>query len=175
MTREQEKAMFAKRNQGNPRSSIMPDFVAVKTKKGITIFDVPKNKGNKNIPDLSDRQKQNRFYEREVIDSISSEGFDVKEPKTDKEKLQFLKDTFRSEFGFQIERIGERKAFEEWISGLPSSFNIEFTNVGILKLAKKSGSLPQDATEKQEARVLENYFNFITVKTFQAFNKFKVK
>ena len=123
---------------------------------------------------LTERQKQNRFYEKEIISSIDASGYD-KNPGTDKEKLQFLKDTFRSEYGFMIKRVGEQRAFKEWIQGLPSSFNIPFQNNEILKLAKKSGSLPENATEKQENRVLENYWNFMTVKTFQAFKKHKVE
>jgi len=139
-------------------------------------IDIEKELKLKAVKPLSDRQKQNQFYEDYVLDSISNEGYDDAKPlKTPKEKLQFLKDTFRSEYSFMIERVGERKAFEEWIAGLPSSFNIEFMNYEILKLAKKSGSLPENATDKQEDRVLENYWNFISVKTFQAFNKYDVK
>ena len=123
---------------------------------------------------LSARQITNRKYERAIIDSIDSEGYD-ENPITDKEKLQFLKDTFRAEYGWAIERMGEQKAFSEWISGLPSSFSIPFMNRDILELAKVMGSLPEDATEKQEDRVLENYWNFMTVKTFQSFRKYKIR
>ena len=120
------------------------------------------------------RAEQNKFYENYIIDAIDSDAYDVK-TTTKKEKLQFLKDTFRSEYGFAISRMGEVNAFKEWIQGLPSVFNIPFQNYEILQLAKKSGSLPQNATEKQEDRVLDNYWNFMAVKTFQAFRKYKVR
>jgi len=144
-------------------------------------LDVPSSQlnaeGKKEKKLMSDRAKQNKFYEDYVIDSISSEGYD-EQPKTKKEKLQFLYDTFKDEYwnnNPSVQRLGETKAFEEWIKGLPSSYNIEFSNYDILKLAKRSGSLPENATEKQEDRVLENYWNFISVKTFQAFKKYDVK
>ena len=124
--------------------------------------------------ELSEKQKQNKFYEDYIIESISSEGYDV-DLKTKKEKLQFLKDTFKSEYGHAISTQGEQKAFQNWIQGLPSSFNIEFYNHEILQLAKKSGSLPQNATEKQEDKVLSNYWQFMTVHTFKAFKKYGVE
>jgi len=48
-------------------------------------------------------------------------------------------------------------------------------NYKIIEIAKKSGSLPKNATQNQEDRVLENYWNFMASKTFQLFNKYGVK
>ncbi len=126
---------------------------------------------------LSEKQISNRLYEKEVIDSINGESYG-KTFKSDKEKLQFLKDTFRSEFwdnNPSAQRMGEQNAFKEWISGLPSTFNIPFTYHDIIKLAKKNKSLPINSTEKQEDRVIENYWNFMANKTFLAFRKYNVK
>lgn len=125
---------------------------------------------------LSERQISNAKYEKYIIDSIDAESYG-KEPKNNKEKLQFLRDTFRDEYydgNPNAQSMGERRAFEEWIRGLPSSFNIDFYNTDILKLAKKNGTLRADASEKEEERVLENYWNYITNKTFIAFNKYDV-
>lgn len=133
-----------------------------------------KKKIEKNKVELTDRQKANRNYEAYIIESINSDDYDA-DPKTKKEKLQFLKDNFKSEYGFMIARVGEQNAFKEWISGLPSSFNIEFMNYKILLLAKKMGSLPENATDKQEDKVLENYWNFMANKTFQTFRKYGVQ
>ena len=119
--------------------------------------------------------EQRKNYEKYVLDSIDASGYEGQNPKTDKEKLQFLKDTFKSEYGFAIKQKGERKAFEEWISGLPSSYNIEFYNNKILELAKKMGSLSQNPTEKQEDQVIEGYFGYMTNQTFRLFEKNGVK
>jgi len=110
-----------------------------------------------------------------ILEAIDNEGYDdAKELKTDKEKLQFLMNTFKSEYGWSIERYGMNKAFAEWIAGLPSSFNIDFENYKILELARAWGSLKAFATEAQEDKILLNWFNFVTVKTFQLFRKHKI-
>lgn len=110
-----------------------------------------------------------------IVEAISTDGYDfpAKSP-SDKMLLQFLYDTFRSEYGWSIERYGEQKAFSEWIMGLPSSFNVDFENYKILQLAVKLGSIPVDYTEKQADNILANWWNFITAKTFQLFRKHKV-
>ena len=108
-----------------------------------------------------------------MLNAINSEDY-AKNPITPKEKLQFILNTFRSEYGWAIERYGQTKAFTEWISGLPSSFNIDFENYRILELAHKWESLPANPTERQEQKILENWFNFITVKFFQLCKRYKV-
>jgi len=45
-------------------------------------------------------------------DLMESYGLD-KEPETPAEKLQFVYDTFLSEKGYEIKRIGEYKAFQD--------------------------------------------------------------
>jgi len=105
-----------------------------------------------------------------IINAIDADGYDT-EPTTDTEKLQFLFDTFRNEYGWMIERVGHQTAFAEWCKGLPSAFNIEFTNWGIIELAKSWGSLAKDATERQCDKIVENYWQFIASKTFQLFKK----
>jgi hypothetical protein len=118
-------------------------------------------------------EKKNKYY-RYIIKSINSENYDVV-TKGRKEKLQFLSDTFKKEMGWNIERIGQGKAFEEWIMELPTVFNIVFSNYDILNLAKRLGSLSTRATDKQQNRILENYWNFITSLTFQLFRKYNIK
>lgn len=111
-----------------------------------------------------------------ILDAINSDVYDVT-TKTDKEKLQFLYDTFKKEFCYEqnLQRYGsEYNCFKEWIPGLPSQFNIEWTNYEIIKLAKKWGSIPENATEQQEDKIIENYWNFITSHTFQLFRKYKI-
>ena len=114
-------------------------------------------------------------YYRYIVKSINSDNYDVVTTGR-KEKLQFLSDTFKKEMGWNIERVGQGKAFQEWIMGLPTVFNIEFENYEILHLAVKMGSLPKrGATAKQQDRILENYWNFITSLTFQLFRKYNIK
>lgn len=113
-----------------------------------------------------------RTVKQYILDAISNEGYDdAKELVTEAEKLDFLAKTFIGEYSYAVDRLGASKAFADWIMGLPSSFNIDFENYKILELAKAWGSIPADATERQKDKILENWFNFITVKTFQLFRK----
>lgn len=108
-----------------------------------------------------------------ILSCIDSEAYDVK-TETIEEKLAFLYNTFSKEKDYEIARIGENKAFQNWIMGLPTVFNIVFYNSDIIDLAKKWGSLKKNATEKQEQKILDNYWNFITCKVFQLFKKYRI-
>jgi hypothetical protein len=119
---------------------------------------------------MTKTQKKAQAY---IIDCIDSEAYEVK-TSTDKEKIQFLFDTFRNEYGWYIERVGVNEALKEWYMGLPSVFNMAFTNYDILQLAKKWGTLAENATEKQEDKILSNYWNLLASNTIQLFNKHKV-
>lgn len=119
------------------------------------------------------KKSSNDFYEKVIINAISTDGFDlVKQPKTTKEKLEFLKERFQSEYGYAINRIGYQDAMRDWYQGL--AIDIPFYNNDIIELAKKGGSLPQNATEKQEDKIIENYWSFMARKTLGLFRKYKV-
>ena len=117
------------------------------------------------------------FVNPYILECIESEGYGVV-TNSDEEKLRFLYNTFISEYWYKENQTYYHNniivAFSSWCQGLPSSFNIEFENYKIIELAKKWGSLPLDATEKQEDKILENYWNFIAVKTFQLFRKYNI-
>ena len=114
-----------------------------------------------------------------VINCISDnlkENYNLdKEPTTDKEKLQFVFDCFKSEVGHNIKRKGKFNAFTSWLQGLPSVLgNLDFSNYQILRIAVEWESLPKNATKKQQDKILENWFPFIANKFFQAANKNKI-
>ncbi len=133
---------------------------------------------------LTKRMMLDRQVKEYIINAIDNSNYDDEQgqpllfdskEENPKEWLCFLYDTFRSEYGWHIEQVGEQRAFREWIMGLPSSFNIDFENYKILQIAVKWGSIPAEYTEKQADKILENWFNFITVKTFQLFRKYKIQ
>lgn len=109
-----------------------------------------------------------------LYDCIDGDGYDV-ELNTNEDKARFLWETFNSEYGWAVERYGLYKAVAEWLSGLPSSISIPFYNSDIVELAKKMGSLPEDATEKQEDKILENYWNFMANKIVRIFDTYKLR
>lgn len=108
----------------------------------------------------------------------------------DRDKLQFLFDTFKSEYWHDYNKKyykwNIQEAFKNWVMGLPSVFNIDFENYRILEIAKEWGQIPTtidtDIPRKQydkmvedlEDHIIENWFNFITNKTFQLFRKHKI-
>jgi len=126
---------------------------------------------------MKDRKQFNQVVRQYIIDCIDSENYDVV-TTTDAEKLTFLYQTFKSEGGspekLRYYKGNEYKTFENWIQGLPSSFNVDFENYRIIEIAKQWESIPQAATDRQEDKILESWFNFITVNTFKLFRKYKI-
>jgi hypothetical protein len=111
-----------------------------------------------------------------ILNAIDSEAYEVK-TATDTDKLQFLADTFKKEYCYpqNLQRYGSyQETFRQWIMGLPSVFNIDFENYRILEIAREWKSIPQNATEKQEDKMLENWFNLIASKTFILMKKHNV-
>lgn len=108
-----------------------------------------------------------------ILNAIDGSGYE-REPQTEQQKLLFLATTFKSEYcypqNFVIHNTVQ-KVLTEWISGLPSCFNIDFNYCDILKVAKSFGNLPETMTAKQEDKILTNWFNFIAAHTLQLMNR----
>ena len=110
-------------------------------------------------------------YKQYFIDYISAEDYNHKELKTDKEKLQFVFDCFYSEYWHWNKKRNIQAVFAEYLSGLPSCVNIVFMNYDILQLVEKiNGKL----TEKQEDRIIENYWNFMSSIFFKLVKQYKI-
>lgn len=107
-----------------------------------------------------------------ILDAIDGDAYDAV-LNTDAERVQFLLNTFRNEYGYMIERVGFCNALREWFMGLPSAIHIDFENYKILQIAVEWGSLPEKYTERQADKILENWFNLMAVKTCQLFKKYK--
>lgn len=112
-----------------------------------------------------------------ILECIDSDGYEIK-TETEVEKLNFLYNTFIKEYWYKENQIYYHSniitAFASWLQGLPSSFGVDFENYRIIEIAKKWGSIPADANDKQEDKILDNWFNFIAINTFQLFKKYKV-
>ena len=97
-------------------------------------------------------------YKKYILDTIETDN-EGKPIKTDNEKIKYLFDRFNSEYGWNIERIGKHKAMTEWLQGL--ALDIEYYYDDIVKLAIKMGSIDENPSEKLQARVQDNYWNFM--------------
>ena len=108
-----------------------------------------------------------------ILGSIDGTPYDIK-TDTNQERIDFLRDTFFSEQGFNIMRFGQLKAMQDWLSGLPSSISIAFSNYDILDLAVQWGAIPAHASERQQDKIIDNYFNFMANKVLQLLNGYRV-
>ena len=110
------------------------------------------------------------FIENYILEAIDSSGYDAS-PETPEDKVEFLLNTFESEYSWSIDRNGKFNAFIDWLQGLPSCFNIAFTYSDVIDLAKRQGSLMHNATEKQEDNFCEKYYRYMTVRVFELYRK----
>ena len=111
-----------------------------------------------------------------ILDNVTADGYDVEEPITVREKIDFLKNTFYSEYGWYVERVNgnEVRALDEWLRGVPSAVNVAIWNSDILDLAVSWGSLPEDYSEKQAEKILENYWNLLANNIHQLFKGYRI-
>ena len=58
-----------------------------------------------------------------------------------------------------------QKSFADWLSGLP--LDVDFENYRIIELAKEWGALPENSTERQEDKIIANWFRFIACRFLQ--------
>jgi predicted RNA methylase len=98
-----------------------------------------------------------------ILNCIDPTGYD-KELSTDYEKIQFLNETFHSEFWKTHQRLfkdDERKGFAEWIPGLPSSFNVDYANHTIIDVAIEMGLINESRSESEEDEFIEGWYGLI--------------
>jgi hypothetical protein len=124
---------------------------------------------------MSKSSELDKIVKAYIIDQIDNSGYSEQVLITDSDKVQFLHDTFMSEYGWRVSQVGQIKALSDWFSGLPSCCTVAFYNSDILDLAVKWGSLPADYTERQADKILDNWFNLVANKTAQLFRKYDQK
>ena len=101
-----------------------------------------------------------------IQDFLSSAiSFDDMPNLTNAEKAEQLKKSLYSEGCFDAYNLKRYKTYQNCLSnhlqGLPSYINIPFYYCDIIELAKKLGSLPEKATDKQENKICAHLFLFI--------------
>ena len=111
-----------------------------------------------------------------ILDAIDASGYgrDLK-GKTPAEKLEFVRDTFKAEYGWAVPRYGRQGAIREWLAGLPSSINIEWRNCEILELGKAWGELPANASAAREDAYLNRWFGSMAFRLIQTARKYGVE
>ena len=108
-----------------------------------------------------------------ILDCVNGDGHNVR-LFTTQDKIKFIEETFINENGFFVRTVGRQNAIKSWLQGLPSCLNIEFMNYQILILAETWGSLPPNASEAKQDKILDNYWNFMAAKLCQLFDGYDV-
>lgn len=106
--------------------------------------------------------------EQYIIESMNADYIEEctgKDADTPKQLFEGLFECFYSEYGRFIQqgRGNCQEGLKEWLSGLPSAVDIAFFNCDVLEISKEWGMLPENPTEKQEDKILENYFGFMSM------------
>ena len=75
-----------------------------------------------------------------------------------KDKVNFLRDKFTSEYNWRLKQVGELLAYKDYLQGL--AINIEFYNFNILQLFEKNNLIDpiDDLTEDQCIYLVELYW-----------------
>ena len=123
----------------------------------------------------SELDKKAKLY---LLDAMRShlEGYDFTiediEAMNFKEVATHTRLIFIHEYSWQLERYGVTKALTEWLQGL--ALPIDYNYYDIIQLAKDWGSIPENATEKQEEKICDNYWSFMANKLNQLFDGYRV-
>jgi len=119
-------------------------------------------------------EESTKAFNDYIINAIDAEGYN-QSPVTETEKLQFLVDTFKKEYGHNIMYYNSQiKAFTEWMKGLPSCFNIEYRNHAILELSYLFGFIKANATEKEEDEMIEQWFYCVYINVYHLTKTHKI-
>lgn len=100
--------------------------------------------------------KYQKNYEHYILSTVEVEELAERGlSDTASNRLAYITERFQTETGGG----GGIPAIEEWLSGL--ALDIPHTNYEILDLAHACGSCKCGMTERQEEKIVENYFNFM--------------
>lgn len=122
---------------------------------------------------MSRSSELDQKVKRHILANIDGSAYDVVTESVP-QKVKFLQECFEQEMSYRIKQVGRQAALKDWYAGLPTACTVEFSNYEILALARDWGSLPDHATERQEQKILDNWFNLVAAKTLQLFNGYRV-
>lgn len=113
-----------------------------------------------------------------IMQCIDLEPYLGNHSLSDTEQLQELFNIFESEYLYEnnLKRYGTQvRCFQEWIAGLPTVFDVDFTNFGIWNKAIELQILKPDPTDKQIENLLQRWFHIIAQSTFMLMRKHGIK
>jgi hypothetical protein len=101
----------------------------------------------------------------EELESFVEEGIDLSgydEYENSSDKFGSLYNIFQSEYGWAINRMGEKKAIIEWLQGLPSVVDLPFYYFDIVNLLYAIGFNEVKDEDMDEDVVADMYYDLIS-------------
>ena len=99
---------------------------------------------------------QRNAYRKYTIDAITD--YDGNTPQN---PVKYLFKVFYDEYWLgRYSKQSEQDALKEWLQGVPSVIHLPMWYNEQIELAKEFGSIPQNATEKDEQKIIDNFYNF---------------
>lgn len=79
-----------------------------------------------------------------------------------------VESAFRAEYGHNVENgVIPQADVASWLQGLPTACTVAFSNHEILDLCVEWGLISPDATERQEDKMLDQYWSYMSAKLLQ--------
>lgn len=124
----------------------------------------------KNIRDY----KKNGYQFAYILDSIAEEDSNGTLLKKDADRINFFFDCFEKEFNYIQNKLRYpdlQERIAQYLKGLPSCISIPFSNYDIIELGKSWGLCKN---EKQEDRILQNYWSTCAIRLIQLKNYYSI-
>ncbi len=108
-----------------------------------------------------------------ILNNIDTTGHNVPTPTTDKEKIKFLIDTFRSEYVYK--GISNQYVFANWLRGLPSVIELPIYYYDIEQQGKEFNFIKENQSRKVIDNFTQNYYNLVYICVLELANKYDLQ
>jgi hypothetical protein len=99
------------------------------------------------------------YFEQIIIDNIDLESYNLDNDVSLYDKIKTTYNIFKREYIHEgNEHLRESAVFKEWLQGLPSVLTVPFYNAEILAIAYLHEMIKANASEEDEDKFLEQYF-----------------
>lgn len=99
-------------------------------------------------------------------------GYPDDEPQTDAEKVLLCRDIFRSEYGYNIRRMGEYRAFQEWLSGVPGVLTVDFSYYDVRQILRAwLDQTEAESSRFDDVKAWEHFLHLVTREFFAMVDK----
>ena len=114
------------------------------------------------------------FYRKTILDSIDLSGYITPVPKVNGGRKGIrieLYNIFMAEMGWNVARVGQKQAAQDWIQGLCSACSVPFENYIILENATKAGMIPETRSEEEEDEFISMYWHYLSAELNDILNR----